>query len=40
MRSLLYAMLIVFAVTGVAAAQDLSSFNATAEKYAAALKKR
>ena len=39
MRSLLYAMLIVFAVTGVAAAQDLSSFNATAEKYAAALKK-
>jgi ketosteroid isomerase-like protein len=39
MRSLLYAMLIVFAVTGVAAAQDLSSFNATAEKLAAAYKK-
>jgi hypothetical protein len=36
MRSLLDAVLLVFAATGFAAAQDLSSFHATAEKLAAA----
>ena len=39
MRSLLYAMFLVFAASGFAAAQDLSSFHASAEKLAAAFKK-
>jgi ketosteroid isomerase-like protein len=39
MRSLLYAVLLFFAATDFVAAQDLSSFHATAEKLAAAFNK-